>query len=73
MKKYSRILAIIGIILLVALYLSTLFFAIFDRSESLGLLKASIAGTFIIPIMLYGCSLLSKLVDKTKDDTDDDK
>jgi hypothetical protein len=67
MKKYSRILAIIGVILLIALYLSTLFFALFDRSESLWMLKASIICTIIIPILLYGYKLLYKVTKKDDD------
>ena len=43
MKKSKRILALIGAILLICLYGSTLIFAFVDRSASLGLLKASIA------------------------------
>ena len=60
--------AIIGVILLVALYLSTLFFAFFDRSESLWMLKASIICTIIIPILLYGYKLLYKVTHKDDDD-----
>ena len=40
MKKTKRILAIIGVVLLVALYGSTLVFAIFDHTKSS-------AGTFV--------------------------
>jgi hypothetical protein len=71
MKKRSRIFAIIGVILLVSLYLSTLVFALFDRTESLWLLKASIICTVVIPVLLYGYRLLYKVTNnKDKDDVD---
>ncbi len=64
MKKKKRIFAIIGVILLVALYGSTLVFAIFDHTKSLGFLKASIAGTILLPVLLYGYTLIYKLTNK---------
>ena len=38
-NKYSKFLAILGIVVLVAMYTSTLVFAFLDHSASLGLLK----------------------------------
>lgn len=64
MKKTKRILAIIGVVLLVALYGSTLVFAIFDHTKSLGLLKASIACTILLPVLLYAYTLIYKLLNK---------
>ena len=64
MKKTKRILAIIGVVLLVALYGSTLVFAIFDRTKSLGFLKASIACTILLPVLLYAYTLIYKLINK---------
>lgn len=61
MKKTKRILAIIGVILLICLYLSTLFFAFFDRDKSLDLLMISIAATFFIPVMIYVYTMIYKL------------
>lgn len=66
MKKTKRILAVIGVILLVCLYLSTLLFAFIDHSQSQGLLKASIAATILLPVLLYGYTLIYKLT-KGKD------
>jgi len=67
MKKGKRILAIIGIILLVGMYASTLLFALIDRSASLGLFKASIACTILVPVLIYAYTLVYKLA-KDKND-----
>lgn len=64
MKKTKRILAIIGVVLLVALYGSTLVFAIFDHTKSLGFLKASIACTILLLVLLYAYTLIYKLINK---------
>lgn len=64
MKKTKRILAIIGAVLLVALYGSTLVFAIFDHTKSLGFLKASIACTILLPVLLYAYTIIYKLINK---------
>ena len=52
MSKTKRILALLGVILLAALYLSTLFFAIFDSPNTMWLFKASIAATILLPVLL---------------------
>lgn len=67
MKKLKRIFALIGALLLVALYVSTLVFALIDRPESLGLLKASIACTILLPVLLYAIILVYKLIGKDDD------
>lgn len=50
MKKGKQILAIIGIILLIVLYLSTLVCAITDNTGTMKMFKASIFATFVIPV-----------------------
>lgn len=62
MKKMKRFLALFGAILLFALYGSTLFFAFTDHSAAMGMLKASIACTIIIPVLLYAYTLVYKNV-----------
>ena len=69
MKKVKRILAMIGVIFLVGLYLSTLFCALFAKENLMSLLMASIYATFIIPVLLWAYSLIYKLVHKNDDDT----
>ena len=61
MKNLKRILAAIGALLLFCMYASTLLFALIDQSKSMGLLKASIACTIILPVFLYAYSLVYKL------------
>lgn len=70
MKKFKRIFALIGALLLAALYVSTLVFALIDRSESAGLLKASIACTILLPVLLYAITLVYRLTGKDDDDRD---
>ncbi len=62
MKKTKRILAIAGVILLAALYASTLIFAFIDHTRSLSLLKASVALTIILPVLLYAYTLIYRLL-----------
>lgn len=73
MKKSKRIFALIGAVLLICLYGSTLIFAFVDRSASSGLLKASIAATILLPVLLYAYTLVYRLSHRNKpDDTDEE-
>lgn len=60
MKKSKRITALIGAILLVLLYVSTLIFAFIDSVVSQKLLMAAIATTILLPVLLYIYSLFSR-------------
>ncbi len=72
MKKVKQILAIIGIVLLVLLYLSTLICAIVDRTETMRLFQASIMATVIIPVLLWAYSFIYKLIKKNAKDQIDE-
>lgn len=72
MKKVKQILAIIGIILLVLLYLSTLVCAIIDRTETMRLFQASVMATVIIPVLLWAYSFIYKLIKKNAKDQMDE-
>jgi|GEM_PF-1036909 amino acid permease len=72
MKKVKQILAIIGIILLVLLYLSTLVCAIIDHTETMRLFQASILATVIIPVLLWAYSFIYKLIKKNAKDQMDE-
>lgn len=73
MKKSKRIFALIGAALLICLYGSTIIFAFVDHSASLHLLKASVAATILLPVLLYAYTLAYRLSHKDKpDDTDED-
>lgn len=53
MKKTKRILALLGVILLVSMYLATLVFALIDHPRALDCLKASFGLTIFIPVLLW--------------------
>ena len=71
MKKFKRFLALLGVILLDLLYLSTLIFALMDSELATGLFKVSVAGTILIPILLYGILLFYRLLNQ--DDSDENE
>ncbi len=62
MKKARRILAAVGAILLIAMYVMTLVFALIDSPMSRNLLMASIACTIILPVLLYAFELVYRVV-----------
>ena len=65
MKKFKRFAALI---LLFLMYVSTLVFAFIDKSRSLGLLKASVACTILVPVMSYAYILVYRLIHRNDDD-----
>jgi len=52
MKQIRRILAILGIVLLVSMYLITLFCAVFDTGNDMAMFKASVTCTILVPILI---------------------
>lgn len=69
MKKAKRILAIIGIILLVLLYLSTLLFAILGK-EFMNWFMAAIATTIILPIFIWALGYVYNLVNHPEEENE---
>lgn len=67
MKKRKQILAWIGIILLVAMYLCTLIFSLMKSDAAYGLFRASVACTIIIPVLLYAYILIYRVLNKNND------
>lgn len=67
MKKLKKILAVLGIIVLSGLYLSTLVFALMDSEESIKLLQVSIYLTITFPVILYAIGLIYKIINKNND------
>lgn len=53
MKNLRRILALSGVIVLAALYISTLILAFFQNELAQGLLMSAIALTLILPIVIH--------------------
>lgn len=64
MKKAKQVLAIVGIVLLVALYGSTLIFAIIDNPKTYTMLAASVAATIVIPVMLWVMGVFLRIAKK---------
>ncbi len=64
MKNLKRIFALLGVIILLALYIITLILAFTDHSDSMQMFKASIAATVIIPGLLWIYSYMYQLLKK---------
>ncbi len=71
MKKARRILAGIGAILLIAMYVMTLVFALIGSPFSRQLLMAAIACTIILPVLLYAFQLVYRVVKRNDPDEED--
>ena len=65
MQRLRQILAIIGIILLVGMYVLTIFAAVFDNTKTMSYLTASIAATILLPFTLCLLNIMSQ--NKKKD------
>lgn len=73
MKKLQRILALAGILLLLAMYGSTLVFALSGSDNAAGCFKASLYCTIVVPVILYSHALVYRhLKNRKKDDMDND-
>ncbi len=73
MKKVKQILAILGVIILVGLYISTLVCALSSSPDFMNMLKASVMATVIVPVLLWAYSFIYKLLKNhyhTEDETD---
>lgn len=73
MKKTKRILAIIGVVLLVGMYLSTLVFALMKNENASNMLMASIVCTVIIPVFLYAYTLMYRVLGRRGNGTEEDE
>lgn len=60
--KFERIAAWIGIILLIALYITTLISAILATPATAALFKVSVFASALIPLMIFGYIKLVKLL-----------
>ena len=67
-KKIKQILAIIGIVVLVGLYVSTIVCALSSSDNFMNLLLASVYATVIIPVLIWAYSFIYKLLKKDRDD-----
>lgn len=62
MKKIKRILAIIGIILLVSLYVITIVLALTDDPNTMNAFRASVYCTFLVPVLIWAYTFIYKLL-----------
>ncbi|MCD8216558.1 MAG: hypothetical protein LUD01_00665 [Clostridiales bacterium] len=62
MKKVKRIIAMIGVIALLALYVSTIVLAIIGSEQAMNLLKAAIYSTVVLPVLLWTYTFIYKLL-----------
>ena len=67
MKKFQHIMAWIGILLLVGMYISTLVFALMKSEAAQELFRASVACTIIVPVVLYAAVLMGRLSKKDEE------
>lgn len=62
MKKGKRILAMIGVVVLVVLYLVTLLSAIFATPATKDFFMLSLIATILIPLIVYIYMLIARLI-----------
>lgn len=62
MKRLKRILAMAGAVLLVCMYAATLVFALINSPAAAGLLRAAVAATILVPVLLYAYILVARLL-----------
>jgi len=70
-RKTKRILALIGVALLVVLYVATFILSLLDSANAMNLFKAAFYSTIIIPILLYAYVLVYKRIKNNKDETEE--
>ncbi|MFA9378586.1 MAG: hypothetical protein ACERKZ_17870 [Lachnotalea sp.] len=64
--KLKRILALIGVALLVSLYVITFIFSLMNSPNATNLFKASFYSTIIVPILLYAYILVYNYIKNNK-------
>lgn len=62
MKKVRQILAVIGILLLVGLYVTTLVLALTDDPHTMNAFRASVYCTVIVPVLIWAYTFIYKLL-----------
>lgn len=73
MKKMKRILALTGVVLLAGMYLVVLVLGLTASPATQDALMAAIACTIIIPCLLYGMMLITRVLDHRKQQEDEKK
>ncbi|MCR4924485.1 MAG: hypothetical protein K5931_10810 [Lachnospiraceae bacterium] len=68
----KRLFALIGAVILAGMYISTLCFALMKSPEFFGFLKASIAATIIVPVLIYGYILIYRVLKEKRNKDNED-
>ncbi len=71
MKNKKQILAILGIILLVGMYLATLIFALIDSPAAFECLKISVGLTILVPVLLWIYLAMFRFIEQRKQANED--
>ncbi len=66
----KRILAFLGVVLILSMYGATLFFAVTDSPNSAGWFKASIFCTVAVPVLLYAYILVYRYLKGNRENDD---
>lgn len=62
MKKLKQITALIGVIVLLGLYVSTIVLACIGSDTAMRLLRAAVYATIVLPVLLWAYSLIYKVL-----------
>ena len=73
MKKTKRILALIGAILLLLMYVAAFIVTILDHTSEMRYWQAAMGATVIIPVLIWAYSFVYKLIKGSDDDEKNDK
>jgi amino acid transporter len=68
MKKTKRILAWIGIVVIAALYATTVILGIFGNANTFRLFLLSIIATFVVPVLIWAYTFIYNLLKKHGED-----
>ena len=67
----KRIFAILGVILIVALYVITFIMAITDNTSTMRMFEAAVIATIIIPTLMWIYAFIYRLLNKNNDSKND--
>ncbi len=62
MKKVRRVIALVGVIALVALYVSTLVLALIGSENTMNLFWADIVATIVLPVLIWAYTFIYNLL-----------
>lgn len=69
MKTIKRVLAIMGVVLLLSIYIITFVSAVIDSPHARILFEVSVVCTIAVPVFLYGVILVYRLVKSRSENT----